>query len=352
MAKPKPSASSEKGSSSSPSQETTATSPHAPLADQVVRVRLEEHYYNTLLEDIMILSYDHSSPTASLEAALPALSRKLPENALEDLFSTPFSDLPTHPTNNVTTHFLLSNENSGSVVNFPKRSFAKKKLNPIDYTIVKKEVMTALPPLDIWKPFSPSPKRLPLLRKVTVKVWEDSAAHNKSLLLGAIMNLQSITGVEGTPLFSDKSDASRKIRAGMPLGAKVDLYGDKMYEFVDKLNQCVLPRLREWEGINPVGNNLGALKLELPESAMGYFPDIEPHFDMFPRMFKTEITFFTTARNDRETMLLLSGFQLPFLDKPIVQLEETSDDNSDPWAKFYKTKRQQEMRKQKLMGKK
>jgi large subunit ribosomal protein L5 len=78
----------------------------------------------------------------------------------------------------------------------------------------------------------------------------------------------------------------------MPLGATVSLGGQEMYNFLDKMIQCVLPRIREWPGVNPIGDDKGSISFMLPASAVGTFPDIEPHFDSFPRLFDIEVLLF------------------------------------------------------------
>jgi large subunit ribosomal protein L5 len=100
--------------------------------------------------------------------------------------------------------------------------------------------------------------------------------------------MQSICGKKPKPVFATKGDASKKIRAGMPIGCKVSIRGEEMYTFLDKLIQCVLPRIREFKGLNPVSNK-GVVEMTLPSNAIGTFPDIEPHFDMFPRLFDTKV---------------------------------------------------------------
>jgi large subunit ribosomal protein L5 len=151
------------------------------------------------------------------------------------------------------------------------------------------------------------------------------------------MSLQSITGVSASPLFAEEGDASKKIRAGMPIGATVELTGTKAYEFLDKVIQVVLPRLREWEGVEPVGDGNGNLTIRLPETVMGSFPDIEPHFDMFPTLFATDMVIHTSAKTDDSAVLLLSGFQMPFTTKKKLVVEEVKEE--DPYAKFKKRDR-------------
>ncbi len=114
-----------------------------------------------------------------------------------------------------------------------------------------------------------------------------------------------------------------------------------MFEFMDKLTSCVLPRMREWEGVEAIGDDAGAIALQLPKSAVGYFPDIEPHFDSFPRYFDIDVLIHTTAKSDWETALCLSAFQIPFKDKRVVK-EVKAQESSDPWARFRKPKTKEE----------
>jgi ribosomal L5P family C-terminus len=115
-----------------------------------------------------------------------------------------------------------------------------------------------------------------------------------------------------------------------------------MYLFLDKMVQVVLPRIPDWPGINPVGNN-GSLTFTLPPQAVGYFPDIEPHFDMFPRLVETSVTFVTNANTDSECALLLSGLQVPIMDEKVVKAEKEKVED-DPWA-LLKTAATREERK-------
>jgi large subunit ribosomal protein L5 len=71
----------------------------------------------------------------------------------------------------------------------------------------------------------------------------------------------------------------------MPLGAHVTLTGGEMWVWLDRLKETVLPRIREWKGVDPLAVSNGAVSIILPDSVVGYFSDIEPHFDMFPKLF-------------------------------------------------------------------
>jgi hypothetical protein len=116
-----------------------------------------------------------------------------------------------------------------------------------------------------------------------------------------------------------------------------------MFDFLDKMTQCVLPRLREWNGFEAIGDNQGQLALKLPKQAVGYFPDIEPHFDSFPRLFDVDVLVQTTGQSDWETALLLSGLQIPIQPKRIIKVTEEKK-RDDPWAQFRKPKTKEERR--------
>lgn len=107
------------------------------------------------------------------------------------------------------------------------------------------------------------------------------------------------------------------------------------------MTQCVLPRIREWEGVEAIGDDKGSMAWTLPASAVGCFPDIEPHFDSFPRLFDVDLMVQTTGKSDWETALCLSGFQIPFKPKRIVKVAKVEESN-DPWAKFKKPKTKEE----------
>ncbi|KAJ3116906.1 hypothetical protein HDU96_008425 [Phlyctochytrium bullatum] len=364
-----------------------------------VRNRLEEHYYYNLLEDVMALRYRHDSPGAlaveEVDARLEKLRAaneesldhpspvSLPAYKRPDLlaaFSVPLNQLPTEPTarapGTVTNlHALRAFRARGAGLNV-KRLWKRRLVNPIDYTTVKRRHMEnwllgKSEEKSRWRKkgeFSPLVARLPGLRKVVLKIWEESAVQNKQILLAAILSLQAITGVHATPLFAARGDAAKKIRKGMPIGAAVELRGARAYEFLDKLIQVVFPRMREWQGVDPFvidteagGSGTkrrtstrltnpslwvqpGSVTVRLPESVMGSFPDIEPHYEMFPRLFATTVTVHTTAADVEGAALMMSGFQMPFLEGAIPEEPEwkkklaEEDPDADPYAKYKKKK--------------
>ncbi|RUP45238.1 ribosomal protein L5 domain-containing protein [Jimgerdemannia flammicorona] len=167
-------------------------------------------------------------------------------------------------------------------------------------------------PLRPTPPLS-SPKTIPQLHKITVHAMVKEAINNKASLLSAFMALQCISAARPEIIYARRSVASWKLREGMPIGVKVELRGDNMYQFLDKLVEIVLPRLKEWHGLPlSAGDGNGNLAIGFPPSALALFPEIEGSFDMFPRMTGFDVIFNTTGYTNTEGRLLLSGFSVPF----------------------------------------
>ncbi|KAJ1566368.1 hypothetical protein HK405_010102, partial [Cladochytrium tenue] len=335
-----------------------AVDPHTlALLDDVpvVRPRLEAHLYENLLPDLMALMYRHDSPFAPSIAELDRQEenrRRAAEtqpSPLRDVFSVPLAELPTRPwaADRPTTH-LLTRVVGRSDVRRLGHGWRKIRRNDIDYTTVRRNTFDRYfrrlersvihSRRAFERHFSPRPEHLPAVRKIVLRVWDEKAIENKNLLIGSIMSLQAMTGVPATPLFAEKADAARKLRAGMPLGAKAELTGARAYEFLDKLAQVVLPRLREWNGVRlelprqrPLRPHIlgGTLRFTIPAAGVGAFPDIEPHFDMYPRLNPVEVSVYTTAGSRRAAALLLSGFQVPFdvveVDPPAKEADGADD---------------------------
>ncbi|KAI1295234.1 hypothetical protein EDD11_007897 [Mortierella claussenii] len=161
-----------------------------------------------------------------------------------------------------------------------------------------------------------SVKRIPELVKIDVHCMMKEALVSKFNLLSGFMAIQSITGEMPEIIIAKKGVHPWKLRAGNPIGCKVTLKGDKMYQFLDKIVEVVLPRLKEWPGLpESAGDATGNIGMGFPPSAMSLFPEIENNFDMFPRMTGFDVTFTTTAETNLDARLLLSGFNVPFQQK-------------------------------------
>ena len=154
-----------------------------------------------------------------------------------------------------------------------------------------------------------SPMQIPKLDKVVVNVGCGDAKDNTKVIDNVIEELTQITGQRAVPTTAKKSVANFKLRAGMKIGAKVTLRGDIMYEFIDKLFNFALPRVRDFKGINPNGfDGRGNYALGLKEQLI--FPEIE--YDKIDKIRGMDIVFVTTATTDEEAKELLTLLGAPF----------------------------------------
>lgn len=153
--------------------------------------------------------------------------------------------------------------------------------------------------------------QVPNLRKIVVNMGVKDVLLDKKHILSGMVALERISGQRPTVNRSKKSVASYQLKQGTILGCKVSLTGDRMYEFLDKLIQIVLPRVKDlkplqWKSFNGEGHYSMGL------SDVIVFPEIESQYGKMPRSYGIDISFVTNAKNDQEAKSLLSAFQLPF----------------------------------------
>ena len=154
-----------------------------------------------------------------------------------------------------------------------------------------------------------SPMQIPRLDKIIVNVGCSEARENAKVLDAVVADLSRITGQHAVITKAKKSVANFKVREGMKIGAKVTLRGDRMYEFVDKLFNFALPRVRDFKGINPNAfDGRGNYSLGLKEQLI--FPEIE--YDKVDKIRGMDICFVTTAHTDEEARELLKAMGAPF----------------------------------------
>ena len=154
-----------------------------------------------------------------------------------------------------------------------------------------------------------SSMQIPKLDKVVINCGVGDAKDNSKALDAVIKDLTMISGQKAVPTFAKKSVANFKLREGMKIGAKVTLRGDTMYEFVDKLFNFALPRVRDFKGINPNAfDGRGNYALGLKEQLI--FPEIE--YDQIDKIRGMDICFVTTANTDEEARELLKLMGAPF----------------------------------------
>ena len=150
---------------------------------------------------------------------------------------------------------------------------------------------------------------IPKLDKVVINIGLGEAVQNPKALDAALNDLTLITGQKPVVTRAKKSIAGFKLREGMPVGVKVTLRGDRMYEFVDRLLSVALPRVRDFRGVSPKSfDGRGNYSLGLKEQLI--FPEIE--YDKIDKLRGMEIVFATTAKTDEEVRALLKLLGMPF----------------------------------------
>ena len=151
--------------------------------------------------------------------------------------------------------------------------------------------------------------QIPKLDKIVINIGAGDAKENAKVIDAIITDLSEISGQKAVPTFAKKSVANFKLRQGMKIGVKVTLRGERMYEFVDKLFNFALPRVRDFKGINPNAfDGRGNYALGLKEQLI--FPEIE--YDKVEKIRGMDIVFVTTAATDGEARDLLSLMGAPF----------------------------------------
>ena len=151
--------------------------------------------------------------------------------------------------------------------------------------------------------------QVPKLEKIVVSRGIGAAVADKKLIDHAVDELTMITGQKAISTISKKDVAAFKLRKGMPIGAKVTLRGQRMYEFLDRLVTTALPRVRDFQGIKATGfDGRGNYSLGITEQII--FPEI--NIDKINRINGMDITFVTSAETDKEAKSLLTELGLPF----------------------------------------
>ena len=150
---------------------------------------------------------------------------------------------------------------------------------------------------------------VPKLDKIVINMGVGEAKDNAKLLESAVKDLETITGQKAVLTRAKKSVANFKIREGLAIGCKVTLRGERMYEFLDRLVNLALPRVRDFRGVNPNSfDGRGNYSLGIKEQLI--FPEIE--YDKVDKVRGMDIIFVTTAKTDEEGRELLRLFNMPF----------------------------------------
>jgi large subunit ribosomal protein L5 len=168
-----------------------------------------------------------------------------------------------------------------------------------------KEIIPALKEKFQYK----SVMQVPKITKIVVNKGIGAAVADKKLIEQGVEELTMITGQKAVPTYAKKAISNFKLRENMPIGAKVTLRGNIMYEFLDRLMTIALPRVRDFKGISEKGfDGRGNYTLGIKEQII--FPEIS--IDKVNRISGMDITFVTTAKTDEEAFELLKAFGMPF----------------------------------------
>ena len=160
-----------------------------------------------------------------------------------------------------------------------------------------------------------NPMRVPRLEKIVVNAGVGDAIRDSKLLDAVVEDLSTITGQKPAVTRARKSIANFKLRAGMTIGAKVTLRGNRMWEFLDRLLSTALPRIRDFRGLNPNAfDGRGNFTLGVTEQLI--FPEID--YDKVVKVRGMDITVATTAEDDEEARSLLRALGFPFAGMPVA----------------------------------
>ena len=155
-----------------------------------------------------------------------------------------------------------------------------------------------------------NPMEAPRLEKIVINIGVGEAVQDSKKVDSAVRDLTAITGQKPVVTRAKKSIATFKVRENMPLGCKVTLRADRMYEFLDRLITIALPRVRDFRGVNGKSfDGRGNYALGLKEQLV--FPEID--YDKVDAVRGMDIVICTTAKTDEEAKALLKGFQMPFV---------------------------------------
>ncbi len=150
--------------------------------------------------------------------------------------------------------------------------------------------------------------QVPRLQKIVISQGVGKATQDKKLVENAVNELTLISGQKAVPTVSKKDVSNFKLRRGMPIGAKVTLRGNRMYEFLERLLVVALPRTRDFRGLNTKLDGRGNYNIGIKEQII--FPEID--IDKVQNITGMDITFVTSAKTDEEAKALLEMFGFPF----------------------------------------
>lgn len=154
---------------------------------------------------------------------------------------------------------------------------------------------------------------IPNIESVVLNCYVNEAKENQLFAISAGLQLQQITGCKPKTLYSKTDVPTWKVRRGNQMGAKVELKGRPMSQFLSTLTEIVLPRIREYKGIsNRSGNGFGSISFGLTAEDVKFFPEIDANQDSWPKTFGMHVNINTSSQTDGQARTLISSFQIPF----------------------------------------
>lgn len=294
----------------------------SPLTNAVVTPRLQDHFWNTVAPDLVTLLYNPRSPLAKIEylEKHPDIKNKqLSEEFIQKVFNSPLEKIPTYPTGPLVTHKLCRDYGRSPKVTFSRR-YRRGFVNPIDYTSVPKHILEKKRRNIMKTPYSPLPSRIPQLSEIEFECRNFDIIRNKNMSLVSLGLVGCISGARPDNLYANFSDPVLRIRKGVLIGSRAAISGEPMYNFVDKLIHCILPRWQGFKGINPHTDHQGRVTMLLPAKVVALFPDVENHFENIPKFYPLTVKFKFNTRAQHEILPLLSSFQIPVKPKFVPKL--------------------------------
>ncbi|MCQ2959104.1 MAG: 50S ribosomal protein L5 [Bacteroidales bacterium] len=177
------------------------------------------------------------------------------------------------------------------------------------YVPTLKKLYTETIQANLQKQFGYKSKmQVPRIEKIVINQAIGDAVADKKLIDTAVSEISMIAGQKAVPTYSRKDISNFKLRKGMPIGVRVTLRREKMYEFLERLICTALPRIRDFQGINSKFDKKGNFSFGITEQII--FPEIE--VDKVTKMMGMDITFVTSAKTDEEGLALLKEFGFPF----------------------------------------
>ena len=155
-----------------------------------------------------------------------------------------------------------------------------------------------------------NPMEIPKMDKIVLNMGVGAAALDKKKIQGAVSDMTAISGQKPVICYAKKSEASFKLREGMPVGVKVTLRGERMYDFLDRLVNIAMPRIRDFRGLNGKSfDGAGNYAFGITEQLI--FPEVD--YDKIDTIRGMDIIVCTTAKTNKEAKALLTGFNFPFM---------------------------------------